>query len=532
MTTNKTLLKYLKTSTQATGWMFLVFVFITGGLLLLAWLRNDHNLVYPLDDTYIHLAIAKQIAENGNWGLSEGRFAFSASGPVFTGFLAFLFALISKNTFWPLIINFIAGLGIIFLVDKIFKRSEVNPNFSFTGHFSFLLLTPLPLLVLCGMEHIWQVFIDILLVWQASILLTENHKKFSKSTIILFLLAALACVIRYEGIFLVGVIGFIFLIERKPLLGIMTWLSGAALVSLLGLYSMQNGGTFLPISVLGKGHSPLADLTQWFFQGGLRFLENPFMLVSLGALICLCLAFLKRKKKSLPFFFAFITAITMVGHVFAAEVGGYRYEAYLIGLSIISIILGIKDLEWEKVIFKIRFQLRPIFQAFVLMMIVSLGVRSGYFHYFYPRASQNIYHQQYQMALFLHTYYPDISFAANDIGAVTYFNDIQLTDLVGIGDHDAFSIIKANDWTKRAITDLTQEREVKLAIVHDIWVGEIIPDNWVKIGEWTIPDNFICADETVSFYCADEKLEQEITENFRAFSQSLPKGIGVDYGPF
>src|SRR6185436_11296466 len=36
---------------------------------------------YPLDDTYIHLSLARTLVESGTWGLNPGEYAAATSSP-------------------------------------------------------------------------------------------------------------------------------------------------------------------------------------------------------------------------------------------------------------------------------------------------------------------------------------------------------------------------------------------------------------------------------------------------------------------
>ncbi|RMG23951.1 MAG: hypothetical protein D6730_13485, partial [Bacteroidetes bacterium] len=69
----------------------LLLLLLVGGLLLAAWHHNQQHLIYPLDDTYIHLSLAKHLATTGNWGLSPGTFNSCGSSLLYVPLLAGLF---------------------------------------------------------------------------------------------------------------------------------------------------------------------------------------------------------------------------------------------------------------------------------------------------------------------------------------------------------------------------------------------------------------------------------------------------------
>jgi len=47
--------------------------------------------VYPLDDTFIHMALAKNLAYYGNWGMDRYAFASASSSVLYTYRLSSLF---------------------------------------------------------------------------------------------------------------------------------------------------------------------------------------------------------------------------------------------------------------------------------------------------------------------------------------------------------------------------------------------------------------------------------------------------------
>lgn len=46
--------------------------------------KTGNHYVYPLDDAYIHLAVAKNFAIHHVWGITEYQFSSTSSSPLFT----------------------------------------------------------------------------------------------------------------------------------------------------------------------------------------------------------------------------------------------------------------------------------------------------------------------------------------------------------------------------------------------------------------------------------------------------------------
>ncbi|MFX1392811.1 MAG: hypothetical protein ACFFAH_04470, partial [Promethearchaeota archaeon] len=45
---------------------------------------NEGNLVYSLDDAYIHMAIAKHFSQKGVWGITDKEFSSTSSSILYT----------------------------------------------------------------------------------------------------------------------------------------------------------------------------------------------------------------------------------------------------------------------------------------------------------------------------------------------------------------------------------------------------------------------------------------------------------------
>src|SRR4051794_39850568 len=70
----------------------------------IARLTQGH-LVYALDDAYIHMAIAKNLALHGVWGVQAGTFSASSSSPLWTLLLAGWFRAAGVSDAAPLLMN-------------------------------------------------------------------------------------------------------------------------------------------------------------------------------------------------------------------------------------------------------------------------------------------------------------------------------------------------------------------------------------------------------------------------------------------
>ena len=139
-----------------------------------------------------------------------------------------------------------------------------------------------------------------------------------------------------------------------------------------------------------------------------------------------------------------------------------------------------------------------------------------------PRATNNIYSQQYRMGKFVEKFYNGKSVALNDIGAVNFLADIKCYDMWGLGTREASEKMRALVYTTDDIRQTAKSMDVSIAIVYEDWFddegGAVIPPEWVKCGEWKAEDWVIAGDDKVSFYAvkegeAAERLRQLVISN-------------------
>ena len=147
------------------------------------------------------------------------------------------------------------------------------------------------------------------------------------------------------------------------------------------------------------------------------------------------------------------------------------------------------------------------------------------------QATTNIYEQQYQMGLFLRQHYPEATVAANDIGAINYLADVRCLDLYGLATSEVANHKRDGRYGKGMIHDLAKSKGAIIALVYDLYFhsGRItvggVPPQWIKVGQWKIPNNVTCGDDTVSFYALDPSEEDSLIANLGHFASQLPENV-------
>lgn len=305
--------------------------------------QNNGQLVYPLDDTYIHLSIAKNLALYNVWGITRFGFSSASSSILYTLILTSIFLLTGINIWIPLVINLLGAIAILGLIVHWTGR-YLSPAYTLLFCLLFMVLVPLPAMVISGMEHTLQILLCLSFVWL-------SYRKLSAeqvNTILYFFIATLAVAVRYEDLFLVGITSLVWILIKKNYRTALVLLTAILLpVGLFGLYSLSNAGYFLPNTLLIKGSLLSHSLPAWIgiigkkaFTTGLLYalLFIPFLYFFLHRL--------KNRselKNDALYQLYIIIAGTVIAHFLFARFGWFfRYEAYLIAMEFMLIPLSWK----------------------------------------------------------------------------------------------------------------------------------------------------------------------------------------------
>ena len=519
-----------------------VILFVTMGVIsTLLILRENGHMVFALDDPYIQMAMAKNFALHGVWGITRFGFTSASSSPVWTFLIAVTYVVFGVSETSPFYLSLICSTLLLAVAYSVLRWFKVSPKLTFWTLLLSILFTPLPALIGIGSEHPLHAALTILLAFLSARLLSEESPALARRDLILLLaIAPVLTLVRYEGMFLILVIAALFCLRGRWRAGIAVGAAGFSSILLYGAIGLAKGWSWLPSSILLKGSFP--RFTDWgtaldsiFGPSYDNMKHAPHLIALVAACLFLALyAYNKRKTfwDSRQVMTAIFVLITLAHIQFCMVALFFRHEAYLVALGIVVVVAQLADLLPVKVFAALRD--RTLFPKYAGGMLLAaflsypLLVRSGAALIFLPQASKNIYEQQFQMARFIQKYYQGSTIALNDIGAVNFLADVHCLDLWGLGNYEVTQLRRRHDYHTPDILRLSRENGVKVAMVYDTWYARDIgglPREWVGVGEWTLPDNVVTGGETVSIYAVDESETVPLMQKLQDFSPLLPKGV-------
>ena len=388
------------------------------------------------------MAMAKNYAFHGVWGVSKYEFASSSSSILWTSLLALIYFIFGVNEFIPLVLNLIFASLVIISSYFILRKYNIKSHYICFILFSLVAITPLPPLMFTGLEHVFHIWISLLFIFLVSEFLTEINIE-RKKIVWLTLLAAMLPMIRYEGIFLVLIASVLLILKRKFAAGLLILISSLIPMFIFGIISIKNGWSFFPNSLLLKGNFPditsFGDFMNFSFVLVNIFLPGKLLLIIVLSLLVISAAIYYISKSrygsifnmKITYLILLFVANLILYAAYSKSGWSYRYQSFLValGLVIFSILLFeylVKDFRKKTLLKSALIIILIIFPiVFFLIQGIKLNIQT-------PRASTNIYEQQYQMGQFLKVYYNSEGVALNDIGASNYFADINCLDLWGL----------------------------------------------------------------------------------------------------
>ncbi len=511
---------------------------------------QDGHFVYTQDDAYIHMAIAKNLAAHGNWGVSAGEFQSASSAPLWVLIVTCFYLIFGANVITPFLLNILFVTLVVVAAYFILRKQDLRPLFIFLTLLALIFFASLAPLVMLGMEHSLQILLTILFVYLSAVVLSsEERGSLSRNTKWLLALTPFFVFLRYESLVIVGIV-FLMLLLRKRWLLAASMLGLAALpVVIFGVISVANGALFLPNSVELKSSAPLFPLVAWLktniryaYLPLKRLMDSPvFLNLGLASGLVLFLTVTKREvlKWNRALILNLILIVAVFFHFQNNTSPNYRYDAYLVSLGIIAVAIPLfwhlQERKWPDSSRGVV--LLAIFSVPLALLFLTPFFNRGYVnHKVAPLETRRTYEQHFFMSEFVKRFFTGKTVALNDIGAINYYADIKSVDLWGLGTNEVAKErmqIRADHpsadayvLSKDQIDNITKSEGTDIAMLyHEIFEinGEShIPDNWVLVGRWLCYRYERDYWDKVSFYAVNPAEAETLKKDLQEYSSELP----------
>jgi hypothetical protein len=145
-----------------------------------------------------------------------------------------------------------------------------------------------------------------------------------------------------------------------------------------------------------------------------------------------------------------------------------------------------------------------------------------------PAGASNVFQQQYQMHRFETEFYRK-TVAVNDLGLVSYHrpSGVYVLDLWGLASPEAArQAVKDSPW----LDGITREHGAGLAMIIPEWFK--VPEDWHPLATMCISEKnpTSIALRCMVFYSTEVGDQNELTNELKAFAQTLPAGMKMTLG--
>ena len=250
------------TSINRNAWLPLIAVSLIVLLLevvLVMWASGGH-FIYTLDDPYIHLALAENLAQFGHYGINLNEYSSPSSSIVWPLLLVPFFPL-GLGSYGPLVLNIVFALATLPLLHRLIvgaAQSHGSPASSVSWMWAVFIFFAVGGfgIVFTGMEHSLHVLVTVAIVYfvnRMQLVAGEDRAlRSGHDDYFLVLCIVLSPLVRFEGLAISAFAILMLIAFGKLRLAILS----AFLIGLsLGLYAYAMsalGLPWLPSSVLMK----------------------------------------------------------------------------------------------------------------------------------------------------------------------------------------------------------------------------------------------------------------------------------------
>jgi hypothetical protein len=394
---------------------------------------------FPLDDTWIHLTYARNLAEHGEWAFRLGERSAGSTAPLWTFLLSIGFLINLAPYIWTYFLGWAVLTLLAVRAENVTRRllESYQPRIPWVGLF-FVFAWHLTWSAVSGMETLLHGYIIFVVL---SMLLSGSRRYLA-----LGVLAGVSIWVRPDGVTLLGPILFTAVSQEKSSKS----LTDALVKSLIGfgalfgpylLFNLAFSGNPMPNTFYAKQAEYQA---YWFAQPltarltnyALPILASPSLVLLPGVVLWAKKMFRTRNWTaiaSILWFFGYIA-------IYFMRLPAYQHGRYIIPAFPILYLWGL--LGMIDYVSSANANPRIVFVWQVLSAAFCLL-------FSFVAARQNAYDVEWvekemvQTAKWIQQNIPlDALLAVHDIGAIGYFDQHKIVDLAGLASPDVVKFIR------------------------------------------------------------------------------------------
>lgn len=467
------------------AWTTLVTSIVVAARVVTA--RTGGPFIYALDDAYIHMAMAANLARHAVWGCTPFHYSAASSSPLWTALLGLAFTAFGVHDLLPLVLNVLLLAGTLAVCDAYLRQMGAAPFLRATALMALIAAVPMPAMALLGMEHSLHLLLSIAFMVSAldEIVVEAPDARRIQVACRSPLLGALLAASRYEGLFLVAVVAGVQALCGRWRRGAALVLAAALPVTVIGAVAVASGSYFLPNSLALKAAndgSTFGALMAPFGAADLASLMRHPVLAWLaaGSALVAGVEFARwRQFRRLSVVMPAALLLLIALHVhftLSSPFWVYRYDAYLLGLGVF-ITAAVAATTWRSSL--------PGAMAVLLCAATTGTLPTGLWPAVEIEAAAVTYREHYTAAEFVRTIHPGETVVVNDVGAMAYVAGGHVLDMFGLCDVEPVVLRRAGHYNRDGVLAWTAPERPSLAIVQLSWgwVIDHIPETWRKVAE-------------------------------------------------
>jgi len=481
----------------------------------------EGHFVYPVDDTYIHIALAKNVAQHGVLGVEPGVKAFCTSSPLWTALLSLAYLVFGVSEWFPWCLSHAFNVASILIFDRLLLRKGIGSVARFLLALALAVSGPFFCTSALGMEHSMHAF--FLLATLFALDADEERRPARLAWLCVFSFCAIAA--RYESLFFLLPLLLGVGILRRDRRMVLPLVCAVLPVLIYGVAAQATGGMFLPNSLMVKsGYQTIGALVK---KGLKLFVEIPLLCeylysLAIALVVVVCLPGVRSFWRV-----AGVSAVIAIGgHLTFAMVVRQlcRYDAYLVTVGTVALLLAAMTARPGRKWFDLLRLLVP-----GLILSLHLGRASLEIPYLIS-APEDIYSQQVQMTHIMAAL-PEQArgrVAINDLGYFALHSGLPIFDMVGLGTQEvATETVRHKHaglkWSVADFAKMFDRYDVRYAVFYESWFPEKHrPDDLKPVGYLLLKSNRICGSDIVTFCARHDEDVEPLRAHLSRFADKLP----------